>query len=150
MAMNLPNETSNIQKELNIYLTPRESFAAIMLSAVTVDGYMAESELQNLMTTLRRTKLYKDKTKASIINTLNKLLRIIKTYDVDSLLQLALPNLPDYLHETVFALATDITLSDGAMFEEELDLLSKLSAQLSIPEDTVNQITKVMMIKNKG
>ena len=148
--MNLPNKTSNIQKELNIYLTPKESFAAIMLCAVTVDGYMAEEELQSLMTTLRRTKLYKDRTKASIVNTLNKLLRIIKTYDVESLLQLALPSLPDYLNETVFALATDITLSDGAMFEEELDLLSKLSSQLSIPEDTVNEITKVMMIKNKG
>ena len=148
--MNSPNQTYNIQKELNIYLTPKESFAAIMLCAVTADGYMAEAELHNLMTTLKRTKLYKDKTKASIVNTLNKLLRIIKTYDANSLLQLALPNLPDYLHETVFALATDITLSDGAVFEEELDMLSKLSSQLSIPEDTVNQITKVMMIKNKG
>ena len=148
--MNLPTQTSDLRKELQIYLTPKESFAAIMLSAIAVDGHMAEEELQNLMTTLKRTKLYKDKTKASITNTLNKLLRIIKTYGVDSLLQLALPNLPDYLHETVFALATDITLSDGAVFEEELDMLSKLSTQLSIPEDTVNQITKVMMIKNKG
>ena len=148
--MNLPNKTVDIRKELSIYLTPKESFAAIMLAAMAVDGYMAEEELQNLMTTLKRTKLYKDKSKASIINTLNKLLRIIKTYGVDSLLQLALPSLPEYLHETVFALATDVTLSDGAMFEEELDMLSKLSVQLSIPEETVNQITKVMIIKNKG
>lgn len=148
--MNLPKKTSNLQKELNIYLTPRESFAAIMLSAIAVDGYMAEEELQSLMVALKRTKLYKDKTKASIIGTLNKLLRIIKTYDVDSLIQLALPNLPEYLHETVFALTTDMALCDGAIFGEELDMLSKLSASLSIPEDTVNQITKVMMIKNKG
>ena len=148
--MNLPNKTVDIRKELSIYLTPKESFAAIMLAAVAVDGYMAEEELQNLMTTLKRTKLYKDKSKASIINTLNKLLRIIKTYGVDSLLQLAFPSLPEYLHETVFALATDVTLSDGSMFEEELNMLSKLSAQLSIPEETVNQITKVIMIKNKG
>ena len=148
--MNLPNKTVDIRKELSIYLTPKESFAAIMLAAVAVDGYMAEEELENLMTTLKRTKLYKEKSKASIVNTLNKLLRIIKTYGVDSLLQLALPSLPEYLHETVFALATDVTLSDGAMFEEELNMLSKLSTQLSIPEETVNQITKVMMIKNKG
>ncbi|MGD1919451.1 MAG: tellurite resistance TerB family protein [Pleurocapsa sp.] len=148
--MNLPKKTSNLQQELNIYLTPRESFAAIMLSAVAVDGYMAEEELQSLMVALKRTKLYKDKTKANIVGTLNKLLRIIKTYDVDSLIQLALPNLPDYLHETVFALTTDIALCDGAIFEEELEMLSKLSASLSIPEDTVNQITTVMMIKNKG
>ena len=149
IAMNLPIKTS-IQKELNIYLTPKESFAAILLCAVAVDGHMADEELQNLMTTLKRTKLYKDKTKASIINTLNKLLRIIKTYGVDSLVELALPNLPDYLRETVFALATDITLSDGSMFEEELNMLSKLSTQLSIPEDSVDRITKVMTIKNKG
>ncbi|MCC0176323.1 tellurite resistance TerB family protein [Waterburya agarophytonicola K14] len=148
--MNSTIKTSNLQKELNIYLTPKESFAAIMLCAVSVDGHMAETELQNLMTTLQRTKLFKDKTKASIINTLNKLLRIIKTYDVDTLLQLALPNLPEYLNETVFALATDITLADGAMFEEELSMLSKLSDCLSIPEDKVDRITEVIMIKNKG
>lgn len=148
--MNTPTTNSNIQKELQIYLTPRESFAAIMLSAVSVDGYMAEEELQSLMTTLRRTKLFKEKTKASTLATLKKLLRIIKIYDVDTLLKLALPSLPEYLNETVFALATDITLADGAMFEEELNMLSKLSAQLSIPEETVDRITSVMIIKNKG
>ena len=148
--MNLPTKASDLQKELNIYLTPQESFAAIMLSAVAVDGCMAEEELQSLMVTLKRTKLYKDQTKASIVGTLNKLLRIIKIYDVDSLIELALPNLPDYLHETVFALTTDIALCDGAIFDEELNMLSKLSSSLSIPEDTVDQITKVMMIKNKG
>ena len=148
--MNLTDNTKDLQKELQIYLTPRESFAAIMLSAVTADGYMAEEELQSLMTTLRRTKLFKDKTKASTIGTLKKLLRIIKIYDVDTLLALALPSLPSYLNETVFALATDITLADGAMFDEELAMLSKLSTQLSIPEETVDRITNVMMIKNKG
>ena len=148
--MNSTTKAVTLQKELNIYLTPKESFAAIMLSAVSADGHMAEEELQSLMTTLRRTKLFQDKTKASIVGTLQKLLRIIKIYGVDSLLQLALPNLPEYLKETVFALATDITLADGAMYDEELDMLSKISDYLSIPEDMVDRITKVMMIKNKG
>ena len=148
--MNSATEATDKQKELNIYLTPQESFAAIMLGTVSVDGHMAEEELQSLMTTLSRTKLFKDKTKASIVATLKKLLRIIKIYGVEALLELALPNLPEYLNETVFALATDLALADGAIFNEELDLLSKISDSLSIPEETVNQITKVMMIKNKG
>ena len=150
IVMNLPNLTSDVQKRLNIELTPEESFAGIMLAAVAVDGHMADEELQNLMTTLKRTKLFKNETKESIVKTLKKLLKIIKANNVDVLLQLAIPKLPEYLYETIFAIATDIALSDGAMFEEELDMLSKLSDSLSIPEETVNQITKVMIIKNKG
>ncbi len=61
-----------------------------------------------------------------------------------------MPNLPEYLYETVFAIATDITLSDGALFNEELQMLFQLSNLLSIPEATVDEIIKVMKIKNKG
>lgn len=133
-----------------IELTPEEAFAGVMLAVVAVDGHLAEAELQNLMTTLKRSKLYRQQSKESIIATLKKLLKIIKTAGVDALLQSAIAQLPNYLAETVFAIATDLTLADGAMFNEELEILSQLAECLAIPEDTVNQITKVMMIKNRG
>lgn len=148
--MSFSHQPTNLQSPSELQLTAEEAFAGIMLATVAVDGHLAEPELQNLMTTLKRTKLYKQQSHETMIQTLKKLLKLIKTYDTDTLLKLALPALPEYLSETVFAIATDLTLADGAMFDEELEILSKLSNYLSIPEATVNQITQVMMIKNRG
>lgn len=135
---------------LNLVLTPQESCAGIMLAAVAVDGFMAEEELRNVMTTVKRMKLFDQHSQAEIVQMLKKLLKIIKSNSVDALLESAIPNLPEYLYETIFAIATDITLSDGAIFNEEMQMLSKLSHSLEIPETTADQIIKVMMIKNKG
>lgn len=148
--MSLSNQTSKLDAQANISLTPEESFAGIMLAAVAIDGFMAEEELQNCLTSLKRTKLFKNYSKEYVLETLKKLIKIVKEHNADILLELSLPNLPEYLYETVFAIATDITLSDGALFDEELQMLSKLSKSLSIPEVTVDEIIKVMMIKNKG
>ena len=148
--MNSFEPTINQQTKFQIQLTPAESFAAIMLAAVAVDGRVAAVELQNVMTTLQRTKMFGQETPASIVLTLNKLLKIAEAHDTELLLELAVPNLPEYLYETVFAIATDLTLADGAMFNEELNLLLKLAEYLTIPEATVDRITNVMMIKNRG
>ncbi|MEL6929249.1 MAG: tellurite resistance TerB family protein [Cyanobacteria bacterium J06600_6] len=148
--MDLSDTTSNISTQINVELTPAESFAAIMLAAVAVDGQIAEVELRNVMTTLQRTKMFKSEPAESISQTLDHLVKIIKDNDIDVLIELAIPNLPEYLYETIFAIATDLTITDGAIFNEELNLLSKLSECLSIPEETVDRITQVMMIKNKG
>ena len=148
--MNLPTKTTNVSDKLNIELTAEESFAGIMLAAAAVDGSMADKETQNLLTTLKRTKLFENQTDASISQTLSLLLQIIKAHGVDALLELAIPKLPDYLSATTFAIATDIAIADGTMLDEELSILSQLSDRLSIPEETVDRITEVMLIKNKG
>lgn len=148
--MNLTSHTTDVSTKLNIELTTEESFAGIMLAAAAVDGGIADKELQNLRTTLKRTKLFEEKTDTSITQTLSLLLQIIKAHGVDTLLELAVPKLPDYLSATVFAIATDIAISDGSILDEELSILSQLSDRLSIPEETVDRITEVMLIKNKG
>ena len=150
IEMNLPSNTVDVSVNPNIELTTEESFAGIMLAAAAVDGRIADKELQNLRTTLTRTKLFEGKTEANITQTLSLLRQIIKAHGVDALLELAIPKLPDYLATTVFAIATDIAISDGAMLNEELTILSRLSDRLSIPEETVDRITEVMLIKNKG
>ena len=58
--------------------------------------------------------------------------------------------LPEYLHETAFAISTDLILSDGEVSEEEEAILSKLCNRLSISQDKVGKIIEVMIIKNKG
>ena len=148
--MSISQQPSEASAVSDVELTPEEAFAGIMLAAVAVDGHMAEVELQNLTITLKRSKLYRQQASENIVATLKKLLNIIKSKGIDTLVQSSVAQLPKHLSATVFAIATDITLADGAMFNEELEILSQLAESLSIPEDTVNQITQVMMIKNRG
>lgn len=58
--------------------------------------------------------------------------------------------MPHYLHETAFAVATDLVLADGDVTEEEEKILTYLSQSLNIPENTANEIVRVMLIRNKG
>ena len=81
---------------------------------------------------------------------IGKLVRIIQVQDADTLLNACIQCLPEYLYETVFAIATDIVLSDGDVSEEEEYVLSKLCNVLSISKEKVNKIIEVMLIKNKG
>ena len=81
---------------------------------------------------------------------IGKLLRIIEIQSVDALLKVAVESLPEYLHETAFAIATDIVLSDGEVSDEEEYLLSKLCNSLMISQEKVKKIIEVMIIKNKG
>ena len=147
--MNLA-DISSLADLQNVELTPQEACAGVMLAAVAVDGFMAEEELRSVMTTLKRMKLFKEYSQTEIVQMLKQLLKIIKAKDINTLLELALPSLPEYLYETIFAIATDITLADGAIFEEEMQMLSDLASAFKITESTSEQIIKVMMIKNKG
>ena len=134
----------------NIDLTPAESFAGIMLATIAVDKHISSEERQNLVVTLNRMKLFKDYPQEHIHNMVKDLLNIIKSQGTTKLLDSAIKNIPEYLYETIFIIATDLTLSDGKLANEELEVLSKLSTDLAIAQDRVDTIIEIMMIKNKG
>ncbi|MDJ0532808.1 MAG: tellurite resistance TerB family protein [Xenococcaceae cyanobacterium MO_207.B15] len=121
-----------------------------MLATIAADGYLAREETQNLISILYRTKLFQSYPSDHISRMISKLMKIIQTKGAESLLKVAVDSLPEYLHETVFAVATDLILSDGEVSDEEEAVLSRLCKSLSISQETVNQIIKVMIIKNKG
>ena len=148
--MSLLNQSLSVDTQINIDLSPAESFAGIMVATIAVDGQIVNEEKHNLIVTLSRMKLFQSHTKDSISNMLKNLIQVIKTHNVDTLLNAAIVCLPEYLHETAFAVSTDVALSDGAMPTEELCLLSKLSKSLLIPQEQADKIIEVIMIKNKG
>ena len=121
-----------------------------MLATIAADGYIANEEVQQLVATLYRMKLFQSYPSDHVSRMINKSMRIIKVQNADVLLNLGVQYLREYLHETVFAVATDLVLSDGEVSEEEEYLLSKLCSCLSISQDKVNKIIEVMVIKNKG
>ena len=148
--MGLFDNFSNVRTAKTTDLSPAESFAGVMLTTIAADGYIANEEIQNLVATLNRMKLFQNYPSDHVSRMLNKLARIIEVENIDSLLNISVQCLPEYLHETVFAVATDLILSDGEVSEKEEYLLSKLCNNLSISRDKVNKIIEVMIIKNKG
>nr|WP_293110722.1 tellurite resistance TerB family protein [Okeania sp. SIO2F4] len=80
----------------------------------------------------------------------DKLCGMLKRQGPQTLLGAAFESLPHELYETTFAIATDLVLSDGEVTEEEEQLLGSLCNALEIPDETVNEIIRVMLIKNKG
>ena len=121
-----------------------------MLATIAADGYLANEETQNLITTLYRMQLFQSYPDDHVSRMISKLMKIIQTQSANTLLNIAVQSLPEYLHETVFAVATDLILSDGEVSQEEEAVLSKLCNCLSISQDKVNKIIEVMIIKNRG
>ncbi|WP_319419933.1 tellurite resistance TerB family protein [Pleurocapsa sp. FMAR1] len=148
--MSLFDNFSNVRTGKTTDLSPAESFAGIMLATIAADGYLAREETQSLMSTLYRMKLFQSYPNDHVSRMIDKLAKIIQTRGADTLLNVAVQCLPEYLHETVFAVATDLILSDGEVSEEEEHILQKLCGYLSISKDQINKIIEVTIIKNKG
>ena len=148
--MGLFDGFSNVRTQKTTNLSPAESVAGIMLATIASDGYLASEEVQTLGTNLHKMKLFQSYPSEHISRMIRKLMKIIETQSAESLLKVAVSSLPEYLHETVFAVATDLILSDGEVSEEEEAVLSKLCNSLNISRDTVNKIIEVIIIKNKA
>ncbi|MGL5082221.1 MAG: tellurite resistance TerB family protein [Microcoleaceae cyanobacterium] len=133
-----------------VELTPAEAFAAIALTAVAADGVITNSESQILRTTFTRMQLFQGYSAESKNEMLDRLLSQIKLEGYETLMKTAITKLPQDLRETAFAVATDITLSDGELADEEESLLDALYNSLGLSEEVANKIIDVMLIKNKG
>jgi hypothetical protein len=131
-------------------LSPAEAFAAVTLSAIAVDGYLADEEIDGLITALTRMHLFKSYSGEVMRRMLHKLFGILRREGLTTLFNSAKSSLPDELQEPAFAVATDLILADGVVTEQEQDFLNQLHCALGIPAETAMKITEVMMIKNRG
>ncbi|MEM8637495.1 MAG: tellurite resistance TerB family protein [Cyanobacteria bacterium P01_G01_bin.54] len=139
----------NIEKK-QITLGPAEGFAAIMLLVVAADGYLADDEVRLLNITLCRMRLFRSYSEDVMRRMFDNLCGTLRRDGGKALFEAAIATLPHDLYETAFAIATDLVLADGQVTQEEEDLLGSLCRALELPEDMVNKIIEVMMIKNRG
>ncbi|WP_094674761.1 tellurite resistance TerB family protein [Hydrocoleum sp. CS-953] len=121
-----------------------------MLVVVSADGYLSDAEADLLSTVLGRMQLFRSYPSEVMRRMFDKLCGVLKKQGNEALINAALNSLPHELYETTFAIATDLVLSDGEVTEEEEQLLGSLCNALEIPNETVNEIIRVMVIKNKG
>jgi len=148
--MGLFDRLSQLRPQPEDNLDAAESFAALMIAAIAADGQIAEEEARLVAATLSRMKLFEDYSEAKLVRTNEKILRILQQQGPEYLVKIASEGLPKDLYDTAFAIATDLILSDGAVSEQEQQLLNDLYDFLSLDEATAKTIIDVMMIKNKG
>ncbi len=133
-----------------IALSPPESFAAILVIAMAADGYATEEEVRTLRDSLYRMQLFKRFDEEHMAKMIDKLLDIMRKQGPDVLFQAAQVALPSDLRETAYAVAADMTLTDGTLDESEKEFLAELAATLAIPADTADLLIRAMTIKNRG
>jgi hypothetical protein len=137
-------------QEKGVSFSPAEAFAAITLATVAADGYLSDDEIGVMMASLTRMELFRSYSSDVMGRLFDKLCGITKRHGSDVLLKNAIASLPHHLHDTAFAVATDLVLADGEVTEEEEDLLQHLYSYLDIPDQKAKMIIDAMIIKNKG
>ena len=148
--MNLFSGFSTTRQENETSFSPAEAFAAITLATVAADGYLSDDEALVMMSSLTRMELFRSYSSDVMRRLFDKLCGITKRQGNEVLLKKAIASLPNHLHDTAFAIATDLILADGKVTTEEENLLHYLYNQLNINEEQAKTIVDVMIIKNKG
>ena len=136
--------------ETSTRLSPQESFAGILLGASACDGHIAEEEVQSLIVTLVRMKLFSRINEKQFDQIMNKLYKFQKKHGVDALIDGCIKTLPEELIRPAFANACDIVLADGVVDEDEKVFMDSLQRKLGLDDRTARTIASVMVIKNKG
>lgn len=129
---------------------PQEGFAGVLLGASACDGHIGDEEVQSLMTTIARMKLYQRVPGHKFSQMMDRLDRILKKGGPEKLLDKCAPVVPPELRQTAFANAVDIVLADGVVDPEEKEFIDNLKAKLEIEDGAAKRIVKVMVYKNKG
>lgn len=129
---------------------PQEGFAGVLLAASACDGHIADDEVSSLITTLVRMKMYQNLTGQKFNSMMDRMVGMIKRKGPEHLLEQCVPVVPPELHETVFACAVDIVLSDGIVEDDEREFMNNLMIKLGVDAKRAKLIVDVMVIKNKG
>ncbi len=131
-------------------MPPATAFAAIIVAAIASDGYLAPEESDALLSSLSRMHLFSEYTDEALQQLLGTLCYQLQQEGVDTLFRVAKQAIPETLHATAFAVATDLVLSDGLVSGEEQNFLKDLCQVLALDHATATKIVDVMIIKNRG
>jgi tellurite resistance protein len=122
----------------------------VLLAASACDGHIADEEVQSLVTTLGRMKMYQHVPPHKFNAMMDRILGVLKRGGPGKLLEAAIPAVPPELRETVFANACDIVLADGVVESDEKEFIDDLLIKLEMDRKRATSIVQVMVYKNQG
>jgi hypothetical protein len=130
-------------------MTPAEAFAALALVAVACDGSLEREEAHALREQLEARTPYCNLSEASMGAMFDGLLDSLRREGWEGLLAQALPALTAEQQETGLAIAAHLVQCDRLVQQEELMMLERMAAQMSLPADRSRQILDVIQVLNR-
>ncbi len=114
-------------------LTPQDCLVAVMIALSLSDANMRTAELITIENIVNHLPVFADYDTDRIKLVSSTVFDLFSEEDgLDALFGLIRDNLPDYLHETAYALACDVAAADGHTYEAELRLLEEIRYELNI------------------
>jgi hypothetical protein len=131
-------------------VTLAEAIGSLLVAAIAVDGTVTTSEAVRIGDILGTCHLLRQTGNGSTQALAHRAIVLLTEYGLPAILTGCAKVIPSDLRPTVFALATDLVLTDGRMGDREKVFIDELQAVLRIDDATTEKIVEVLLIKNRG
>jgi hypothetical protein len=131
-------------------VTVPEAVAALLVASVAVDGAVSVEEANRIGGLIGTSNILRRAGNGSMSSLADRAIGLLTEYGLPAILTGCAKVIPTDLRPTVFALAADLTLTDGRMNDREKAFIDELQVVLRIDDATAAKIVDVLLIKNRG
>ena len=129
---------------------PQQAIAGVLLCAMACDGEISDVESQRMYQYLSRKKMFRQMPADQINAMIDRLYEYLNEGGTEILLDRCYQEVPEDLHETVFANSVDILMASGSVSSSEKAFLEDLATKFKLDQQRAKIIIKVMSYKNRG
>ena len=137
-----------IQKEYKF--TPsgeHEAWVGVLYACIMADGEIVKVEENALLLMLISKKKFED---SDIPKLLRNVAEAQHRIGGSGLVDACSGLIKEADRPTIFAMSVELVLADGILDEDEEKLIEYIAEKLEIPDDLVERIVEVMLIRNRG
>lgn len=131
-------------------LEPDDAFIALFIAAMEANGNVSAVEgarAHHLMWSMNR---FRHQSPERVGLHIERMRVLVGEHGAPAVLDAAACSIPARLRTSAFALAADLLLADGKVDRGERQFLETLREALALDETVAQQITHVILIKNKA
>lgn len=126
----------------------QEATSGVLLSVVASDGQVSDDESDYFRLVANRHPIFRDQSAADFNRMIDKMMGILHRQGWRPLIDKCGADIPQDFKPTVFALAVDFVFADGAVEDEEKELVAYLQKALGISDKFADSIVQVLAVKS--
>ena len=133
-----------------ITLSLPEAVASVLVAAISADGTFGVDEANRLNSVLSTSRLFDEAVRLGDVDVVERAVNLLTERGLTPVLAACAAGIPLELRATVFAVATDLVLSDGRIEGHEKAFVDQLQSALKVDDGTAQKIVEVLLIKNRA
>ncbi len=131
-------------------LTPHSALVYLMVIVAAADSRMTDAEIGAMSHSVADLPVFKDYDRAKLLSAVQACTDILEETDgLATVLGLAREALPASLHDTAYAIACAVAISDGRVGQEELRLLEMIRHALDVDRLAAAAIERGVVALNR-